>query len=279
MNEWTMEEIMKLKANWTSPPDLKKLREILGRSSASIYDKARKLELPKLSMKETLAIKKKDTIADQKIVFVEAFLQCRFERQALRQAAVAYRTVHEWMDTDPDFKSKYDEAKKLVASTKRCVYCGLVGPKDLFRKEYGPRSRNQWKTGICQKCDSKRIMGKNVKTLEAKLNSLWKSCKRAVSGRQSGRNTPQECTISPDDLIRLHNLQDGRCHYTGLPMVHQGSKVRDPGIISVDRKNPKSGYTLDNIVLCCWGANQLKRDLPYDEFIKFCKLIANRFPD
>ena len=277
MGKWTTEEIIKLKDNWTAPPDLQRLRKILDRSSASIYDKARKLGLPKLSMKETLAIKKKDTIADQKIVFLEAFRQCRYERQALRQTAVAYVTVHEWMDKDSDFSVAYDEAKAFVASTKRCVYCGFVGPKDKFRKEYGRRSRNQWKTGICQKCDSKRVMNQKSKTLEAKLKNLWKSCKR--SREQSGRNTSRECTISPDDLMRLHDLQNGRCYYTGLPMIHQGTKVRDVSIVSVDRKDPKGGYVLDNIALCCWGANQLKRDLPHDEFIRFCKLVANRFPD
>jgi len=201
------------------------------------------------------------------------------ERQALRQTAVAYVTVHEWMDGDPNFNAAYDEAKTFVSSTKRCVYCGFVGPKDRFRKEYGRRSRNQWKTGICRKCNSKRIMKKGCKTLEAKLKSLWKSCKRSINGKQSGRNMPPECTISPDDLFRLHTAQDGRCYYTGLSMIHQGSKIRDPLIISVDRKDPKLGYTLNNIALCCWGANQLKRDLPHDEFIRFCKLVANRFPD
>lgn len=278
MGVWTTEEIEKLKENWTAPPDLTKLREVLGRSSASIYDRARKLGLPKLPMKETLAAKNKDTISDKKVVFLEAFKQCRFERQALRQTAVSYVTVHEWLDDDLDFKTAYEAVEDLIASTKRCVYCAMVGPRDEFRKEYGRRSRNQWKTGICRKCDSKRVMDKGNKTWESKLRSLWKSCKNSVSMKQSGRNIPSECTISPDDLVRLHEAQGGRCYYTGLPMVHKGGRIRDPALVSVDRKDPKRGYVLDNVALCCWRANQLKRDLPHDEFVEFCRLVANRFP-
>jgi hypothetical protein len=73
----------------------------------------------------------------------------------------------------------------------------------------------------------------------------------------------------------MYSEQNGLCYYTGLPMKYEKNEIRDVDMVSIDRKNPKLGYTLDNIVLCRWGANQLKRDLGHDEFIEFCRLVSN----
>jgi hypothetical protein len=157
MNEWTTEEITKLKENWTAPPDMGVLRKLIGRSSGVIYDKARELNLPKISRKETFAINNRDSISEKKEVFLENYKLCRYERQALRKTCVAYSTVHSWLNEDSQFRKLYEEVKSFIDSTKKCVYCRKVDVKEKFRNEKG-EIRNQWKTGICRGCDSKRIM-------------------------------------------------------------------------------------------------------------------------
>jgi len=274
MNVWTKKEIETLNNNWTAPPDMVALRKLIGRSSASIYEHANKLGLPKLSYKETIAIKTKVTIADKKVVFLENYKIHRYEREALRKSAVAWSTVRLWIERDPDFSKSFKEIETYIASTKRCVYCKLVDSREVFRPESGIGSRNQWKTGVCKKCDSKRVMRKNGRSLESRLKTLWKSCKRSVCSKRTGRNTPSECTITPNDLMKMYESQGGRCHYTGLNMKYERTGVRDPDVVSVDRKNPKLGYFLENIVLCRWTVNQMKRDVPYDEFIELCKLVS-----
>lgn len=278
MNQWSMEEIEALKSNWTTPPDLFQLRNIIQRSSASIYEQAAKLGLPKLSYKETIRIKTAPLVADKKVVFLETYKECRYERPALKKSAVAYETVRTWMRNDKFFRRAYEDVTEFLKSTKKCVYCGLVDEKVKFRTECKNEVRATWKTGICLLCDSKRSMRKSSSSLQSHMRKLWKSCKQSTYGKKKGRNVPSECTISPDDLMCLHSVQGGRCYYTGLPMSHERICVRDRSVMSVDRKDPKIGYTMANVVLCTWGANQLKRDLTSTQFVEFCKLVSARFP-
>lgn len=277
MGTWSNEEVETLKTHWTAPPDLKKLRELLGRSSASIYERARELGLPKLSYAETIAVRNRDLVAEQKVVFLQNYKACRYEREAHRKSGTHWQGVRNWMERDPEFKKSFQDVEEYIASTKRCVYCGLTDQKGLFRPD-GFGTRNQWKTGICRKCDSNRVQGQHEKSLGAKLKHLWKSSKSSVKSKRTGGNIPPECTITPDDLMRMYEAQEGRCHYTGLPMKYKREGIRDFDLLSLDRKNPKLGYVLENVVLCRWGANQMKRDVPHDEFVEFCKSVAARFP-
>lgn len=44
---------------------------------------------------------------------------------------------------------------------------------------------------------------------------------------------------------------------------------------SIDRIKPKGEYTLDNIQLVCVALNKLRLDTPLDEFIEWCRKVAD----
>ncbi len=67
-----------------------------------------------------------------------------------------------------------------------------------------------------------------------------------------------------DDLKRILNEQDWRCHYTGIKFTND---PRDRYNWSIDRKDSNLGYTLDNVVACCMLINMQKGAIPYDDFI------------
>ena len=47
--------------------------------------------------------------------------------------------------------------------------------------------------------------------------------------------------------------------------------------VSVDRKNSKIGYTLNNIVLCCYGLNAFKFSYTEEDTFKFLDLIKKNY--
>ena len=74
----------------------------------------------------------------------------------------------------------------------------------------------------------------------------------------------------------------GNCHYCGDPAVER--QVRDylnGGSVfnGIDRIDSSGPYAPSNCVPCCSRCNRLKGDLPYDEFISWCRRIAENFKE
>ena len=66
-------------------------------------------------------------------------------------------------------------------------------------------------------------------------------------------------------LMKLWEVQKGRCHYTRELMNLKGYTEKDPIAFTVDRVIPKLGYVKGNIVLCCSIINRIKQDLSISE--------------
>ena len=60
--------------------------------------------------------------------------------------------------------------------------------------------------------------------------------------------------------------QQGRCFYTGIPMV-LGGRRKHPRKPSLDRIDSTRAYTPDNCVLCLCAVNFMKNDYTLDEFM------------
>ena len=80
--------------------------------------------------------------------------------------------------------------------------------------------------------------------------------------------------ITQDHLNELWRQQGQRCFYSNEIMTTKG-RVRDPHGVSIDRVFPEKGYTMGNVVLCCWGVNTAKQDFTLSEFLELCKSVAN----
>ena len=86
--------------------------------------------------------------------------------------------------------------------------------------------------------------------------------------------------ITVDDLVDLWEAQNGRCVATGLVMAHHrdGSGHKDFNA-SIDRINPRIGYTIDNIRLVCYAVNIMKHKMDEGEFYFLIKSVYEKSCD
>lgn len=96
--------------------------------------------------------------------------------------------------------------------------------------------------------------------------------------------------LAPEDLELLFEKQNGRCAYTGRELVlakkrdyeHRGEyfvrtrtgAFHDMYRASLDRIDPKRGYTRDNVHYVCLHINLLKLDLTDTEFTDICRDVT-----
>lgn len=156
----------------------------------------------------------------------------------------------------------------------RCAYC----PNEF--EAYNWQAKSSSKRGGLGHCgcqtkirQSEKNAGRSpvnkLDDLTASANKVWN-----VSTKK-GR------TITKDE-VKLLISQD--CHYCGAAPDHyrtvgSGEWARKSTVPThgIDRKDSDKGYDLDNCVTCCTRCNLMKREIPYQEFIDLCKMIASRF--
>jgi len=66
----------------------------------------------------------------------------------------------------------------------------------------------------------------------------------------------QECNLTAQILLEAISMSGGVCELCGDAIDTEVSS--GPKTLSLDRKDPDQGYTLDNVLTCCWGCNQRK---------------------
>ena len=85
-----------------------------------------------------------------------------------------------------------------------------------------------------------------------------------------------EFELTMQDVFDKYDLQKGKCALSGLVMTNfrDGSGIKNPTNISIDRLDPDGDYTDDNIQLVCHAINMMKGKLDDDEFIRLCRAVA-----
>lgn len=86
----------------------------------------------------------------------------------------------------------------------------------------------------------------------------------------------KECSLSVQNLMDLWEQQEGRCAYCNVEMTTSAGG-REPTTVSLDRVDPSLPYYIENVVLACWSCNAAKGEASYQEFIEWCKRIAERY--
>jgi hypothetical protein len=94
------------------------------------------------------------------------------------------------------------------------------------------------------------------------------------SSKRYGRVIPFEITI--EQVWELFQKQKGKCALSGVEIHFPEKSTRYGGdcTASLDRIDSSKGYTIDNVQWVHKIVNLMKMNLPQDEFIKWCKLIA-----
>lgn len=146
-----------------------------------------------------------------------------------------------------------------------CNSCGKTYPltSEFFHtNNYGKGFRYQ-----CKKC---RNGMKRKNDHESTLKEILAlRCRKAI---QRAKHRNMDYNITPEFLMEMWKLQDGKCFYSGLQMSYD---INDLYTVSLDRIDSNKGYTKDNVVLSCWSINSMKNNYSIPDFVSLCKAVAH----
>ena len=175
----------------------------------------------------------------------------------------------------------------MTDNTKQCRYCNQVKPLTEFTiqgKKTGYKSSGQYHS-YCKACNAERAKewrtrnpnykGSGRNSLVPKEDRLLMSAIRARLGEAKQRIVKyglEQTTLTDLELYDLYQKQNGKCALTGVDMVVE---KQSPLCLSLDQKEPRKGYTLDNVQWVCWAANRAKGDLSMIDFLGMCECVVN----
>lgn len=140
-------------------------------------------------------------------------------------------------------------------------------------------------------CECLRIMG-------AKTSQAHASRRLAIVFSERGYTTKRTAASSRADMLvngarfRAKQLDlprtitkawvqakidAGVCEVTGVRFVLDG-KDRHPFTPSLDRRDPKQGYTHENTQVVIWAYNAAKCDFTPEEFAEVCRILGRLAP-
>lgn len=145
------------------------------------------------------------------------------------------------------------------AVSKKCNLCHEVKPVSEYAviKQKGRNGKRL--SGTCKTCEKKRLENRYSDSQHRSEALIASASHRAV------------VTITSKDVMKMLEIQNGKCFYSGLPMTSEKGFYG----FSLERiNNSNRDYTKENVVLCCWGVNQMKRNMDLSHFLSVCKAIA-----
>lgn len=84
-----------------------------------------------------------------------------------------------------------------------------------------------------------------------------------------------EYTIDKNDIER--RISNGVCEATGLPLSIRSSGARSPTSPSLDRINPKFGYTPENTMVVCWQFNAAKAEFGLEDLLVLATALVSKY--
>jgi hypothetical protein len=128
------------------------------------------------------------------------------------------------------------------------------------------------KRGIRKACNN---------NIHKKRKRNWKGCGdlsaslfRTYKNSAKQRDIPFD--ISIEDAWQQFVAQEGRCALTGITLTMETDLThhRDTHTASIDRIKSAAGYTPDNVQWVHKTINAMKWQLPEEEFVHWCRLVA-----
>lgn len=149
--------------------------------------------------------------------------------------------------------------------------CPLCGKDREFKSKYALQNAEKKQTS-CYSCRTVANNKKRAGTKGGSNNHAWTGFKD-VPGKvfsRLRRGAEQRgfiFEITLEDIQETYEAQNKVCALSGLSI----SFGKDA---SIDRIDSKIGYTKNNIQIVHKALNLLKRDMPDEEFIEWCMLVA-----
>jgi len=92
--------------------------------------------------------------------------------------------------------------------------------------------------------------------------------------RRNAKKRGFEFSITPSYAWEIYLRQNKSCALTGLPIQFKSRSDVSDGTASLDRIDSTRGYIKGNVWWVDKTVNTIKWDLPLDNFLKTCKLVA-----
>lgn len=83
-----------------------------------------------------------------------------------------------------------------------------------------------------------------------------------------------ENTLTVKDVLEIYEKQKGLCYWFKIPLLPSLTS-KHPQQPSIDRLDRTKGYTLDNVVLCCYAANIGRNETDIEVWTNFVNLLIN----
>jgi hypothetical protein len=125
---------------------------------------------------------------------------------------------------------------------------------------------------MCPSCRTSQNNKSEKRNTKKENNPAWKGYNevpgKVLSRLKNGaiqRNIDFDLTI--EEISDQYESQDRLCAFTGVPLKF--------GVdASVDRIDSQQGYEVNNIQIVHKDLNMMKKDMPNEVFIAWCKLVA-----
>ena len=128
---------------------------------------------------------------------------------------------------------------------------------------------------------AKNLNSKQIQERLDRSRKFYSSCRgRALSLIKSASKNAKKKKLTFDltfDFIHS-KLISGVCDVTGLPFDFSkpSSTIKNPYSPSLDRIDPKQGYTIDNVRVVLWQFNAMKGEISDKELLQFCNLVKEK---
>lgn len=170
------------------------------------------------------------------------------------------------------YSNSKHRCKPIIDGKKKCFKCKEFKTIEEFSKN---KSNFDGYQKVCKECFSnyecvkkgyKKKSYKYKNSLEdyfnSKLSYLRNKCKL--------KNIPFD--LKKGDLFDIYNLQNGKCYYTNIDIIHNIGKLYYNSI-SIERLSPEKGYSKENIVLCSFNINSFKGMMTELEFKEYLNMV------
>lgn len=103
----------------------------------------------------------------------------------------------------------------------------------------------------------------NAERLDKKSKEYYKTgAGRYFRLRNDAKRRATKFSLGKEEFIDWFDRQDKKCYYCGVEvnMGSWSSRNQRRRLLTFDRKDNSKGYSLENIVICCWRCNGIKSD-------------------
>lgn len=153
-----------------------------------------------------------------------------------------------------------DDKKSKKAAYDKAYYSRMKEVRYSYQKEWREKNKEKFLRTIRERY---LIPEGRIRKL---VNSIRSRCK--------SKNL--DCDITAEWVLKKWEDTEGCCERTGIPFVLRSKGNAECFSPSIDRVDPKKGYTVDNCQLVIWMYNAAKGQGTDDDVKYFCKKVLEK---